>query len=152
MGSAGMAAGGTSLASVGLSAYADLLKGQSTATADEYQAARLDNAAVYGELKAKQTSGQMSRSLNTTLGNIEAVRAAAKADPLSPTGQAVLQNQEDIGDEQRGIVVNSILQQARQDRSDAAYYRDAAGNALTMGYVSAGADVLKGVTPLFKGL
>lgn len=149
----GSAAGGTSIASAGLSAYSTLLKGQSTATADEYQSERLENAAVYGELKAKQTSGQMLRSLNTTLGNIQAVRAAANTNPTSPTGAAVLDNQEDIGNEQRSITVNSILQQARQDRSDAAYYRDAASRAMTMSYVGAAADILKGAssTPLFKG-
>src|SRR5215813_11353816 len=134
---------GTSLASAGLSAYADLLKGENTATADEYQAQRLETAATYGELKAVQTSGQMTRNLNTTLGNIEAVRAAAHADPNSPTGAAVLENQEAIGEEQRGIVVNSILQQARQDRGDAAFYRDAAGRAMNVGEIAAGADILK---------
>ena len=64
-------------------------RGEGVASADEYQAAKLDNAAKYGELKAVQTGGQMTRSLNTTLGNISAVRAAAGADPNSPTGQAV---------------------------------------------------------------
>lgn len=149
MGSAATPAGGTSLASAGLSAYADLLKGQGQATADAYQAERLDVAAKYGELKAVQTGGQMARSLNTTLGNIEAVRAAARANPNSPTGAAILDEQEQIGNEQRATTVNSILQQARQERADAAYYRSASDRALTMGYVSAGADLLKGVTPLF---
>lgn len=147
MGSTG--AGATSLASAGLTAYGDLLKGQAVATADEYQAAKLDTAATYGELKAAQTGGQMSRSLNNTLGNIQAVRAAAKADPNSPTGAAITDDQEAIGTDQRTITVNSIMQQARQDRSDAAYYRDASSRAQTMSYVSAAADIFKGVVPLF---
>jgi len=149
MGSAATPAGGTSLASAGLSAYADILKGQGTAEADSFMAEKSETAATYGELKAVQTGGQMTRSLNTTLGNIEAVRAAARADPNSPTGAAILDEQETIGNEQRGIVVNSILQQARQDQADAAYYKDAAGRAMTMGEISAGADILKGSIPLF---
>lgn len=149
MGSAATPAGGTSLASAGLSAYADLLKGSSTAEADSYQAEKLDTAAKYGELKAVQTGGQMSRSLNNTLGNIEAVRAAARADPNSPTGAAIMDDQEAIGTDQRTTTVNSILQQARQDKADAAYYRDASSKAMLMGEVSAGADIFKSVVPLF---
>lgn len=147
MGSA--AAGATSLASAGLTAYADLLKGQGQSEGYAFEAEKKDVAAKYGELKAVQTGGQMTRSLNTTLGNIEAVRAAARTDPNSPTGAAIFDEQEAIGNEQRSITVNSILQQSRQDRADAAYYRDASSRAMTLGYVSAGADVLKGATPLF---
>jgi hypothetical protein len=147
MGASG-AAGGTSLASLGLSAYSTMLKAEGVATADEWQAAKLENAAKYGELKAVQTGAQMSRSLNTTLGNIEAVRAAARADPLSPTGAAVLENQENIGNEQKSIVVNSILAQANQQRADAAYYRSAADNALFAGTISAGAGIAKGIAGL----
>lgn len=149
MGASGAsAAGGNSLASIGLSAYATVLQAQGVATADEYQAAKLENAAKYGELKAVQTNAQMTRSLNTTLGNIEAVRAAARADPNSPTGAAVLDNQEQLGNEQKSTVVSSILAQANQDRSDAKYYRSAADHALFAGAISAGAGIAKGIAGL----
>lgn len=138
-------AGGNSLASIGLSAYATILQSQGVASADEFQADKLDNAAKYGELKAVQTGGQMTRSLNTTLGNIDAVRAAANADPNSPTGQAVRDNQETIGTDQKTIAVDSILAQSRQDSADAAYYRDAASHALLTGGISAAAGVAKGL-------
>lgn len=144
-GGGGGSAGGNSLMSIGLSAYSTMLSAEGAATADEYQAAKLDNAAKYGELKAVQTGAQMTRSLNNTLGNIAAVRAAANTDPTSPTGAAVMQRQEEIGDEQRSITVNSILQQARQDSSDAEYYRKAADHALLAGGVSAAAGVAKGI-------
>lgn len=150
-GSSGSSAGGNSLASIGLSAYSTLLQSQGVAKADEYQADKLDQAAKYGELKAVQTGGQMTRSLNTTLGNIDAVRAAAGADPTSPTGAAVRDNQEMIGNEQRSIVVGSILQQARQDQADAAYYRSAAKDALFAGYVGAAAGGAKGLASLGTG-
>jgi hypothetical protein len=141
----GSAVGGNSLASIGLSAYATMLKAQGVADADEFQAAKLDTAAKYGELKAAQTGAFMARSLNTTLGNIEAVRAAARADPNSPTGQAVLDNQAQIGNDQRSIAVNSILQQSRQDSADAAYYRSAASHALLSGGITAAAGIAKGI-------
>lgn len=148
MGSAGGSSGaasGLSLASAGLSAYSTMLQAQGTANADEYQAEKLQTQATYGDLKAVQTSGQMTRNLNTTLGNIEAVRAAANTDPNSPTGAAVRDNQEAIGNQNRSITVNSILQQSLQDRNDAAYYQSAASNALTAGDVSAGAGLVKGL-------
>lgn len=63
-----------------LSAYATMLQAKGTADADEYQAA--GTGATYGDLKAAQTGGQMTRRL----GNIDAVRAASNADPSSPTG------------------------------------------------------------------
>lgn len=138
-------AGGTSLLSIGLSTYSTLLKAEGAAAADEWQAAKLENAAKYGELKAVQTGAQMSRSLNTTLGNIEAVRAAARADPNSPTGAAILDEQEAIGTDQRQTVVGSILAQANQDRADAKYYRSAADRALFAGYIDAGAGIAKGI-------
>jgi hypothetical protein len=149
--SGGASAGPVSLASAGLSAYSTLLSSQGTATADDYQAEKLDTAATYGQLKAVQTGGQMTRNLNTTLGNIDAVRAAANADPNSPTGASYRENQEDIGDQQKSITVNSILQQSRQDTADADYYRSAASNALFAGDISAAAGVVKAAAPLLGG-
>lgn len=139
-GSAGSGASGTSIASVGLQTYATLLQSQGTATADTYQADRLETAAQYGELKATQTGAQMTRNLNTTLGNIDAVRAAANTDPNSPTGAAFRDNQETLGTEQKGITVDSINAQAIQDQSDAAFYRQASSSALMSGEITAGAN------------
>jgi hypothetical protein len=146
-----MGAPGTSVASLAMQGYSTILQGQSVATADEYQADRLDNAAKYGELKAVQAGGQMTRNLNNILGNIDAVRAAANADPNSPTGQAVRDNQEAIGTDQKNITVNSILQQSRQDTADAQYYRSAAKDALFTSKISAGAGILKGLAGMNFG-
>jgi hypothetical protein len=90
----------------------------------------------------------MTRNLNTTLGNIDAVRAAANTDPTSPTGQAVRDNQETIGDQQRSTTVDSILAQSMQDRSDAAYYKQAGSDALFAGDISAAAGIAKGIAGL----
>jgi hypothetical protein len=139
--SGGSSAGGMSLASAGLSAYSTILQSQGTASADEFQANKLETAATYGDLKAVQTGGQMTRNLNTTLGNIDAVRAAANTDPSSPTGAAVRSNQEAIGTSNKNITVNSILQQSTQERNDAAYYQSAAKNALFAGDIGAAAGI-----------
>jgi hypothetical protein len=136
-GSGATPAGGMSLAGAGLSAYSTILSSQGTANADDYQAEKLQTAATYGDLKAVQTGGQMTRNLNQTLGNIDAVRAAAGADPSSPTGAAFRDNQEAIGNNNRAITVNSILQQSTQDRNDAAYYQSAASGAQTSGIIGA---------------
>lgn len=148
----GSSAGGMSLASAGLSAYSTILQSQGTASADDYQAEKLQTAATYGDLKASQTAGQMTRNLNQTLGNIDAVRAAANADPNSPTGAAFRDNQEGIGNNNRAITVNSILQQSTQDRNDAAYYNSAASNALFAGDIGAAAGVAKAIAPLMVGM
>ena len=147
-GSAGSSASGGSIASIGLQTYATLLQSQGTATADNYQADRLTTAAQYGDLKATQTGAQMTRNLNTTLGNIDAVRAASNADPNSPTGAAFRDNQETLGNEQKGIAVDSIEAQANQDRNDAAYYRNASSQALMSGDISAAAGVFNAVSKL----
>lgn len=147
-GGGGSSAGGNSLASIGLSAYSTILSAQGTAAADEFQSAKLERAATYGELKAVQVGGQMTRSLNRTLGNIDAVRAAANTDPTSPTGAAFRDNQEQIGTDQRLTTVNSIMAQAMQDRSDSAYYKSAASDALFAGEISAAAGIAKGIAGL----
>ena len=56
----------------------------------------------------------MTRNLNITLGNIDAVRAAAHTDPTSPTGAAVRDYAETTGTEQKNIAVDSITAQAQE--------------------------------------
>jgi hypothetical protein len=125
-----------------------MLQAQGTADADTYQAEKLQTAATYGDLKAVQTGAQMTRNLNTTLGNIDAVRAAANANPNSPTGAAFRDNQETLGTEQKTITVDSILAQSNQDRNDAAYYQSAASNALFAGDISTAAGIVKGLSSI----
>jgi len=144
-GGGGSAAGGNSLMSIGLSAYSTILQSQGVAAADEFQAQKLESAATYGELKAVQTGGQMTRQLNQTLGNIDAVRAAARTDPNSPTGIAIRDDQEAQGTQQKVTTVDSILAQATQDKNDAAYYKSAASDALFAGEISAAAGIAKGI-------
>jgi hypothetical protein len=147
-GGGGGGAGGMSLASAGLSAYSTILQSQGAANTDNWQAEKLQTAATYGDLKAVQAGGQMTRNLNTTLGNIDAVQAAANTDPTSPTGAAVRDYQEAVGTENKTITVDSILAQSNQERADAAYYRSAASNALFAGGIGAVGKGLAAAAPL----
>ena len=138
----GAAAGGLSIASAGLSAYSTVLEGEGTQAADEYQAESLERAANVGKVKAAQTGAQMTESLNNTLGNIDAVRAAAHTDLSSPTGAAIYNTAEYQGNRQKTITVDNILEQANQDTSDAAYLRAAGSYALQTSEVGAAASFL----------
>src|SRR5580693_447353 len=119
----GYGASGTSLASMGFQAMGSVETGMGEASADKYKAAVLQRSAQYGELAATQTGGQMTRSLNMTLGNIDAVRAAMRTDPTSPTGAAVRGQIEAVGMEQENIKVSSLRAQAQEDEANAAYLR-----------------------------
>jgi hypothetical protein len=142
----------SSMASVGFSAASKGVAAQGQAEADVYKAQQLDEAAKYGELKATQTAGQMTRNLTMTLGNIDAVRAASRTDPTSPTGAAVRDYVENIGEEQRGITVNNIQQQARMDENNAAYMRTAASNALLGGDLSIAGTLLSALPGGIKSM
>jgi hypothetical protein len=151
-GASGGLASGLSLASMGLTAASDIEKGQGTAAADTYQAATLDRAAQYGELKATQTNAQLTRNLTITLGNLDSIRAAARTDPTSPTGAAVRDYTEQTATEQKNIKVDSITAQAQEDEDNAAYLRNASKTALLGGDLGAAGDILKGIGPVLPAL
>jgi hypothetical protein len=75
---------------------------------------------------------------NTQLGNIDAIRAAAGADPTSPTSYALKDRTAAIGDRNRSTAVDSILAQAQQDEADANYMKQAGDFALTSSYLTPG--------------
>lgn len=144
-------AAAASLAGVGLSAFSSYEKGVGEQSADEYKAQSLARAAEVGKVKAVQTSAQMTEKLNDTLGNIDAVRAAAHDDPTSPTGNAIRDLAEQRGIRAKTITVDNILEQVDQDTADAAYERSAGQYALLGGELSAGATVLGGLGKAFAG-
>ncbi len=125
-------------------AAGSIVQGIGTSNADKYQAAEQEQAAQYGELRATQTNAALTRNLNQTLGNIDAVRAAARTDPTSPTGAAVRNTVEATSTENKNIQVDSIMAQAEQDQANAAYLRSASSMALLSGGIGAFGDLLKG--------
>jgi hypothetical protein len=103
------------------------------------KAASLENAAQRGWVAAVQTGASATERLNIDLGNIDALRAAAHADPTSPTGAAIRDWSEALGTTQKTIAVNQITAQSAQEDSDAAYSRSAANTSLLAGELGAGA-------------
>jgi hypothetical protein len=148
-GGGGVAAGPLSIASLGLSAYSSIAKGQGTQAADQMQAERAERAAAFGKLQAGLTDTVMRENLNTTLGNIEVIRAASHIDPTSPTTAAIEDRQSMISDRQRTAALLSIKSQVSEDEASAKYLRDAGDYALSMGYLDAGVKIAGGVGKAF---
>jgi hypothetical protein len=142
-------AGPLSIATLGLGAASSIMKGEGQQSADDFRAAQSERAATYGKLKAQQTDAQMLENENTQMGNIDAIRAAAGADPTSPTSIAIQQRAQFVGDRQRSITVDNILAQSQQDSADAAYLRDAGDFALKSSYLDAAMGVGKGLAKGF---
>jgi hypothetical protein len=153
MGAAAGASSVLSMASMGFAAAGSLEKAKGTSAADQYRAAELDRAAQYGELQATQSNAQLIRNLTISLGQLDAIRAAGRNDPTSPTGAAVRDYTEQVGTEQKNIKVDSILAQSQQDEADAAYLRSASSTALLSGDIGAAADIFgsHGLAGLFPG-
>jgi hypothetical protein len=139
-------AGATSIASMGLGAVGSYYRGKGTEAADEYKAASLERSAQYGRLAAAQTGAQDTEKLDTTLASIDSIRAAAHADPTSPTGAAVRDTEEYIGTRSRNIAVLNLQAQADQETSDADYLRKAGKFALGMGELGALASLAGGAS------
>jgi hypothetical protein len=101
------------------------------------QATRAERAAEFGKMQAGLTDTVMREQLNTTLSNIDVIRAAAHVDPTSATGVAVEAYQSKISDRQRTAALANINQQVAQDTADADYLRKAGQFALNQGYLGA---------------
>jgi hypothetical protein len=144
------AAGGASVASLALTVAGDITKGNATKAANDFQADHAQRAAEFGQMQATLTDTTMRENLNTTLGNIEAVRAAANIDPTSPTTAALMDRSEQLSDRQRMAAVGSIKAQAAEDLASADYLRKAGDFAVTQSYLSAATDVFSGVSKGFS--
>lgn len=131
--------------SLALDAGSSILKGHGEKASADFLAARDRRAAEIGRAKADQTDAFMREELNTTLANIDVVRSAAGADPLSPTALAIKENEMRIGDRERRTRVGNILAQADEDDASAVYRRQAGRTALLGGYLSAGAKIGRGI-------
>lgn len=104
-----------------------------TAAQDTFQAERADRAAAFGKAQATATDATMRDQLNQTLGNIDVIRAAGHADPTSPTTAAVKGYETGKSDRQRMAALVSIRSQVSEDEASSAFFKQAAGFALTQG-------------------
>src|SRR6185503_19379850 len=93
----------------------------------------------------------MRENLNTTLGNIEAIRAAGNIDPTSPSTSAVLDRQAQISNRQRTAADVTINSQVAADEASANYLRQAGKFAVTQSYLQAAAGVAGGVAKGMSG-
>lgn len=148
MGTAAGGASGASIASLGFAAAASIEKGFGTQAANEFQADRATRAAELGRTQAGLTDATYRENLNTTLGNIDAIRAAARIDPTSPTSAALRDYNTMVSDRQRMAAVGSLRQQAAEDEAGAAYLRKAGDFAVKMGYLDAGVKISAGVAKM----
>lgn len=149
MAEAAAVAGVASIASLGMKAGSDVMQGSATQAADNFKADQAERAAAFGEVQANLTDATMRENMNTTLGNIEAIRAAGNIDPNSPTTAAILDKNTDIANRQRNAAVGSIKAQVAEDRASADYLRKAGDFAVEQSYLQAGTDVLGGVGKAF---
>jgi hypothetical protein len=141
----GEAAAIASIASLSLTVAGSITKGSATKAANDFQADRLTRAAEFGKMQATLTDTTDRENLNTTLGNIESVRAAANIDPTSPTTAALMDQSSDRSDRQRMAAVGSLRAQSAEDLASADYLRKAGDFAVTQSYLSAGTDILSGI-------
>jgi hypothetical protein len=142
----------SSLASVGLSAYGKVEQGEGVKAADEMQAAQAERAAEVGRTQADLTDTVYRERLNTTLGNIETIRAAGNVDPSSPTTAAVEDWNRMISDRERMAASGTQREQAATDDASARYLRSAGDFAVRQSYIGAGATVAGGLAGAFRSL
>jgi hypothetical protein len=143
------AAGGLSIASLGLGVFSSLTKGQATKASDEFQASKAERAAEFGKLQAGLTDSVMREQLNTTLSNIDVIRAAARTDPTSPTGAAIEAYDSKIANRQRTAALLSINSQVAEDEASAKYLRQAGDYAVSQSYLDAGIKVAGAIGKAF---
>lgn len=141
-----------SLASAGLQMYGDYESSRGQAAGDQYRAEEMDRAAQYGELQATQTNAQMTRNIGITLGHLDAVNAAGRIDPTSPTAAAVRNTKEATMTNQKNIKVDSLTAQAQEDEANAAYMRFAGSQALLSGDIAMAGVGLNAVSGAAKSM
>ena len=125
------------LGQVGFGAAGAIAKGAGDAAGYRHAEDKAQRMALAARTAADETDAQLREELTTTLGNIEAIRAAANIDPTSPTGLAIMDEEQRVSDRQRRIKVGSLKAQATQYDRDAAFYGSMAGPALGLGFLNA---------------
>jgi len=138
----------TTLASTGLQVAGSIQQARAAAAGYQYKEAQAQRQAFAARTAADQTDAALRDELNLTLGNIEAIRAAAGVGRDSPTGIAVAEREAEVSDRQRRIRVGNLLSQADQFDADARYFNSAAGSALSTGYLGAFGTGLKSLSGL----
>jgi hypothetical protein len=128
-----------SATSAGLTLATSVMAGEGQKAADDYQSAELSEKAKLGQAAATETNSDMVARLNSSLANIDAVRAAAGDSMSSPTGAALRSTDAANANQERSIRVGNILSQSETDQAGANYMQSAGSFALTQGWLSGAA-------------
>jgi hypothetical protein len=137
---------GLSLASTGFAAAGQMAQGKGQQAAANYEAGRKDLAAKFARAQAAQVDAHLSEELNTTIANINAVRAAQGGSPLSPTTQALIDNESKMSDRERKLRVNNLKAEASEAEGAANYLRYSGKVAMGAARIGALSTVLKGAS------
>lgn len=140
----------SAMASTGFDIAGKIFKGFGEKSAQDFQAAKDQRAAEIAKLRADQTDTQLREQLHTTLGNIDAIRAASNIDALSPTTAAIKANETRVADRQRQIAVGNLQAQAREDQLSAKYHQELGNWALVGSFLDAGSSAGKGIYNAYK--
>ena len=133
------------IGSLALDAGSSVVKGIGEKEGQDFMAWQAERAAALGRIKADQTDAHLRDELQTTLGNIDVIRAAANTDPLSPTALAVKDKEREVSDRQRQIQVANIRTQADEKEAEAGYRRRSGKFALFGGIASGVSKIGKAV-------
>lgn len=132
----GVAAPVLGFVGTGLSMIGGMQSASMQAAGYRHAEAQAQIRALNARTAADQTSAFMRDELQTTLGNIYAIRAAAGAGS-SPTEMALVEREREESERQRLIKTGNLRSQASASENDAAFYRYAAGSAMQSGMFSA---------------
>lgn len=134
-----------SAALTGLQAAGGVMQGVAGRNAAKAQGEAALRQAEYGRIQAAQTDRAMRDQFEFTLGNIQAVRAAAGQDPNSPTGQTLTNFAQSQADMERQRKVSNVLTQVSEQERAARFYRRSGGNQMLGGLLSAAGSIARGV-------
>lgn len=125
--------------------------GKAQAREAAYRADQLETKAQYGEIQADVTDTQLREELASMLGNIDAIRASAGADPNAPTAVAIKANETRVSSRARNLQNFVTMGQVKQDRADAKFIRATGSAYASAGNINAGASILSSLGSLAGG-
>lgn len=120
-----------------LSGISSIVGAVGASQAKKHQAAQAETDAKIGRIQADQIDAAYRDELNSTIANIQAIRASTGVGVDSPTTQAVEARNQKESDRNRRRDVASKRMQANQDENDARYLRSSAKFSLLGGVVGA---------------
>jgi len=149
---AGGIAAASSLASVGFQTSADMNKLEGQASAYSWQSHTSLENAQFEKLRAKEAEDIGFRQAAVNIGDFDARSAAMNLDPTSPTQGAIRSGIRTTDMQNVERQVYGIQKQAQMDQEAALYYSQMAQFTENQKGLVAGADILKGIAPMFGSI